>query len=250
MLEHAAAIFVEKRVEDGVLTAEVTVRNVGCGHALPTGEPMRSLLLLVNASCGARALAPAGGDVVPDFGGYIARKTRGEDWTAWAGARPGDLIRVASLPGGHHDYRGFGPFGDGTFSAAGKGLPIERYAGTSSVVRVGPGDRVELDAPLAAGDVAYLVRGADAFAGAPGFGFARVLVAADGRRMVPHFLAVDVASDNRLLPLARWTSTHVFAADCPDPTVTATLVHRPFPFDLARERGWAIGDQTMIEVRR
>src|SRR5690606_447275 len=101
------------------------------------------------------------------------------------------------------------------------------------------------------GDVAYRVDlDGPTLAGAAGTGFARVLVGADGDRMVPHFLAVDVASDNRLLPGGAAETTHRFAAPCADPEVRATLIHRAVPLALARERGWATDDAVMVEVKR
>ena len=65
-----------------------------------------------------------------------------------------------------------------------------------------------------------------AWAGAAGFGFAKVLVGPRGERMVPHFRAVDVASDNRLPFGSSWTSEHRFAVDCAAPTVRASVGRR------------------------
>ena len=79
MLQLAAAIFIEKETDDNQLTTHVTVKNVGPGHAIPTGEPMRSLLLLVTASCNDEPLDAIGGDVVPDFGDWLDRKESSED---------------------------------------------------------------------------------------------------------------------------------------------------------------------------
>lgn len=257
--ELAAAVFVDEAVADGELVATVTVRNVGCGHALPTGEPLRSMVLLVEATCDGQALTPTGGDAISDVGGYLARKEAGEDWSIWPGAAPGDVIRVTTRPGTFHDYDGYGPFGDGTFDAAAKGLPVEHVAGEATVVDVAADGAVTLDRALPAGDVAYLGEGgalpadgdaATARAGAPGFTFARVLVGPDGERMVPHFLAVDVASDNRLLPQGESVTEHRFAATCEDPEVHAVLVHRAYPLPLARERGWTVTETMMDEVRR
>ena len=75
-------------------------------------------------------------------------------------------------------------------------------------------------------------------------------VGPDGRRMVPHFLAVDVASDNRILPGQSWSTDHRFAAACLDPQVTALLVHRPLPTELAAERGYVVQDAVMARVTR
>lgn len=252
MLGLAARVEAATTVADGVLTAEVTVSNVGPGHAIPTGEPLRSMLLLVEASCDGVALDAVGGDVVPDFGGALDTRAAGEDWSVWPGAAVGDGVRVVRRTGAFHDYVGHGAFGDalsgeGRFDAAEKGMPVEEYVGAATIVAV-DGDTVTFDRPLPDGDIAYRV-GTQAYAGAPGFGFARVLVGPDGARMVPHFLAVDVASDNRLLPTASWTSTHRFAATCASPEVHATLLHRNYPLALAAERGWAVTDQVMDEVR-
>ena len=258
MLQLAAALFVAKEVVGGELVASVTTRNVGPGHAIPTGEPLRSLILTVEATCDGAPLEALGGDVVPDYGGAHATKVAGEDWTVWPEAQVGQMVRVVQRPGGWVDYVGHGPFGDGTFSPDQKGVLVEELVGESRVDAVDAGV-VTLSAPLPAGDVAYLVdpvatpldgEPARARAGAPGFGFARVLADAAGRRMVPHFLAVDVVSDNRLLPQAEWTSTHRFATSCAEPIVRATLVHRAVPLPLAAERGWALTESVMAEVVR
>ena len=73
---------------------------------------------------------------------------------------------------------------------------------------------------------------------------------AAGRRMVPHFVATDVVSDNRLMPQQGYTTTHRFAATCPDPVVEARLYHRPYATWLAEERGWGNPSHLMTEARR
>jgi hypothetical protein len=261
LLELAAALFVQKTLREDTLEARVTVRNVGAGHAIPTGEAMRSLVLSVRARCGDTPLVAVGGDAVPDFGGHRERRERGEDWTRWPRAAPGDRLRIVRRPGGHHDYVGFGPFGDGRFDAAEKGMPREEVSGEVRILAVDPSGEVTLSGALPDGDVAYLVRGADQarsgepaaeLAGAPGFGFARVLADAEGRRMAPSFLAVDVVSDNRLMPHAEWTSRHEFQvpSGCESPTVEARLYYRNYPFELSRERGWGLVERPIAEVRR
>ena len=89
---------------------------------------------------------------------------------------------------------------------------------------------------------------ATAQAGAPGFAFARVLAGASGERHVPHFAAVDVISDNRLMPTTAHTSAHLFAADCDQPVVEAVLLYRPYPLLLARERGWPMVEAVMARA--
>ena len=256
LVELAAAIDLDTSWADGVFTVQATVTNAGAGHAIPTGEPLRALLLRVEATCEGAPLRPSGGDVLPDWSGAYDAKPPG-DWATWPGATVGDRIRVVARTGAMHDPPGYGPFGDGTFDAAAKGLPVEIWAGESEVVAV-DGDTVTLDAPLPAGDVAYRVPAlalpadgdpAAAMAGAPGFAFARVLTDADGAPMVPHHRAVDVRSDNRLMPQDSWTSTHTFAGTCADtPTARAVMIHRPLPWGLATQRHWTLNDGVIAEV--
>ena len=258
MLQMAAAIFIKKTVAAGTVMAEITVKNVGPGHAIPTGEPMRSLVLLVSATCDGAPLDATGGDAVPDFGGWLDRRDASQPWTEWPGASPGEVIRVIRYRGDFHDYQGYGPFGDGRFDASAKGMPVEEVAGHAVITAV-DGDVVTLDRVLPVGDVAYRTGGLDlpahdapslSRAGAPGFAFARVTVGELGQRMVPSFLAVDVASDNRLLPQKSWTSRHEFATTCASPRVRAMLIHRAYPLALARERGWTLRESVMVEVNR
>ena len=242
----AAGLEIETELVAGVFNVSVTTKNKAVGHALPSGEPMRNLVLLVEARCAGEILTPVGGDVVPDFGGYLDARTAQEDWSVWPGASAGDKIRVISRTGQYHDYAGIGPFGDGTFKPEEKGLPVEQFVGEVTVLSV-DGDSVTLDAELPAGDVAYRVQPANlpahgdpvvGTAGAPGFGFARVLTGAKGDRMVPHFMAIDVASDNRLMTGVGWQSNHQFAATCDQPTARAVLSYRRFAVHVARQKGW------------
>jgi hypothetical protein len=260
MLDLAATLTLSSTVEDGVLTVDLTAKNSGPGHAIPTGEPMRQIVALVEAKCGGTTLEATGGDAVPDFGGALDRQDATGDWNVWPGASVGQQIRVIERTGAWHDPPGTGPFGDGTFTAEQKGMPVEVVVGTVTITAVAPDGTITTDTPIPDGDIAYRVdassglrtEGAPAttLAGAPGFAFARVMVDADGNRNVPHFLAVDVASDNRLPPQQSWTSHHTFATPCADPTVQAQLVYRSYPVLLARERGWDNPEQVMAEASR
>lgn len=256
MLGLAASLRIQASVEAGQLRAQVTVKNVGPGHAIPTGEPLRSLILRVEAWCGTDPLPATGGAAIPDFGGWLDRKEAGEDWELWPGAQVGDIIRVLRRTGEWYDYNGYGPFGDGSFTAEQKGMPVEELLGEATILAL-EGDRVSLDRELPNGDLAFRGEAAPrpengdparAVAGAPGFAFARVPVGERGERMVPHFLAVDIASDNRLLPQASWTSSHRFASPCEKPDLKATLIHRAWPLSLARERGWPLLESVMAEA--
>jgi hypothetical protein len=194
MLQLAASLSIEASIDKDTVVAAVTVKNVGCGHALPTGEPLRSMLLFVEATCGGTPLAAIGGAAVPDFGGWLDKKVTGDDWTTWPDAAIGDVVRVVRRTGDSYDYEGYGPFGDGTFDVTAQGMPVEEVVGESAIVAMA-GDVATFDPPLPAGDVAYRGEGSTipqdgdpvtARAGAAGFGFARVLVSDEGERMAPH----------------------------------------------------------------
>ena len=257
LLRRAATVEVEGELEADVVTARVTVRNAGAGHAIPTGEPLRSLLLLVEARCGDEVLVPVGGAVVPDHAGFLERRDAGVDWSRWPDAEAGQRLVVVRGTGAWLDYQGFGPFGDGRFAVEEKGLREEELAGVSTVLSVAADGTVELDTPLATGERVLRVPaaslpepGAPAVerAGSPGFAFARVLAHPHAGTMVPHFLAVDVVADNRLLPGAAWTSEHRFATTCSTPEVEARLIHRAWPLALARDRGWETRESAMAEA--
>ena len=115
------------------------------------------------------------------------------------------------------------------------------------------------DPPLPSADRYYLSRpsalptgGEDpgAWAGSPGWAFARVLADADGNRMVPHHRAVDVVSDNRLLATASWTSSHEFRTPCASPEVEAVLLYRPWPRSLAVQRHWSMPERVVQRTIR
>jgi hypothetical protein len=177
-------------------------------------------------------------------------------WASGAAvAKPGDVVRVVHPTGTFDDYAGIGLFADPSLMAAQKGLPIRTPVGRATVLSAG-GGTLTLDAAIAtqSGDLVYLgdalvgpVMEGDAsraLAGLPGYTFARVLVDASGARNVPHHRAVDIASDNRIPPMASAATTHAFSipAGCATATVTATLVYRGIPVTLARQRGWAAKD--------
>jgi hypothetical protein len=155
---------------------------------------------------------------------------------------------------------GFGPFGDGRFDAVAKGLAGEALVGEARVVGVADDGRLALDRalpPWVDGDTWVRVPDTDdagddmaarPLAGTPGWAFARVLAGADGTLFVPHHEAVDVVSDNRLLPGQAWTSRHVFAPCAGQASVEATLVHRDAPWS-ATLRGWDVRDRVMARTR-
>ena len=142
LLELAAAVMIDRSVESGTLTASVTVKNVGAGHAIPTGEPLRNLVLLVEARCGDETLVPVGGDVVPLFAGALEVRDASESWEGWPGAQVGQVVRVLERTGGYHDYPGVGIFGDGSLSPAEKGLEVGRLLECAATCRRAAGCQV------------------------------------------------------------------------------------------------------------
>jgi hypothetical protein len=75
------------------------------------------------------------------------------------------------------------------------------------------------------------------------------MVAPDGRRSVPHFVASDVASDNRIPAGGRAEVGVDFALPCVNPEVEAVLQYRRAPVELAAERGWDLVEQRVTAAR-
>jgi hypothetical protein len=271
LIDGALSIATELVVVGGtVLDATVSLSNTGCGHAVPTGDPMRALVLLVRARCGATALAATGGMTVFDAGGARARGVVGTDVTAngavldWAAgaaiAKAGALVRAVRPTGAFDDYAATGAFAK--LTPAEKGLPILEPLGEAAVVGAA-GGQVTLAGALAlqAGDVVWLGdalaqptdgAGSVALAGAAGYAFAKVLLDAAGARGVPHYRAVDIASDNRIPPGAYAKTRHVFALapGCTDAELEATVLYRPLPLALAEERGWSAKDYLIAKATK
>lgn len=248
-----------------LVKAQVNVQNILAGHAIPTGEPMRSLVLVVRAEGCGQTWTQAGGGTIQDGGGSLARGTVGGDvqangaslaWTAGAKvAKVGMRARVVRATGAYDDYVGIGFFADPALTPEEKGLALFAPVGEATVTGV-VGGAIQLDASIAAqaGDVVYLgdavpaalVDGAASLslAGAAGYTFAKTLVDEAGARHVPHYRAVDVVSDNRIPPQGARTTELAFAipAGCLTGTVTASVIYRPIPVDMARARGWEAKD--------
>ena len=245
---------------DSSVEAQVRVNNWRGGHALPTGHPMRQLIVLVEAvDQDGQPVAPSGGQAVPDVGGYRAMGVYGTDFMA-SGASldfgfqvlPGaSAVRFVRPTGAWDDYDGPGTAGFSGLSAQAKGLPITSVLGEVTIASI-TGGVVTLDgAPpaLQAGDIAYLVAGDDA-AGAAGWLFAKVMVDADGDRGVAHYRAVDIASDNRLGFGGSSTSTHSFPlpAEGGAITVSARLLTRDYAAPIANAYGWSTADEQVVEA--
>ncbi|APR85552.1 Cytochrome c family protein [Minicystis rosea] len=240
------------------LAVTAKVKNFGAGHAIPTGEPMRALLLVVRASACGVELSPSGGMTIDDWGGARASAVVGAGATvngaeiswAGAGAKIGAVVRAVRPTGTYDDYPGVGRFADPTLTAPEKGIEIHAPVGEATITSVS-GSTITLSHAIAAqdGDVLYVADAAawppidgsasPAIAGSAGYSFARTLVDPNGARGVPHFRAVDMTSDNRLPPGATATTTHTFTMppSCATVSVDAAVLYRPVPLALALARG-------------
>ena len=85
---------------------------------------------------------------------------------------------------------------------------------------------------------------AKSLAGLSGYAFSKVLVDSEGNRHVPHYKAIDIASDNRIAPGSNRITEHSFQIDpeCSSGQVRAQLLYRPIPLSLAVPRGWEAKD--------
>jgi len=260
LIDTAATVVLDGAVDGPSLTLTATVTNSGAGHAFPTGEPMRSAVLVLDATCEGEAIEPASGDVISGVGGALATGVVGEDvtvdgttitWEEGLAAAQGaqDLeLRVVRPRGTWDDYEGVPPFASGGFPPDQRGRALFDPVFRGPVT--GAGDLVAAEPPpVQAGDVAYLARTvrrpADgdaslALAGLPGRDFARVLVDAGGTLQAPHHRANDVLRDDRILPSAsrEVAATFTLPDGCTAPEGAAVLVYRKYPLALARERGW------------
>jgi hypothetical protein len=258
LIDGSVLLDVAAVAQGGSLAVTAHVQNVNVGHAVPSGEPMRSLLLVVRATACGVEMTPSGGMTLDDWGGALARGVLGQGPSlsgtqlAWAGAplAKGQVVRVVRPTGSYDDYRGVGFFADPTLTPAEKGIEILAPVGEAVISAVTAGGATLASAIAAQpGDLVYVVDSfawppidgapALALAGRPGWSFARTLLDPAGARGVPHYRAVDILSDNRLMPGVTATTTHAFAipAGCAKADVEALLLFRGIPLALARERG-------------
>ena len=273
LIDSAATLTISGSVEADELIVQVDTRNVGAGHALPTGEPMRSLLLLVSAvACDGSPLQASSGMTVPVTGGTVARGVVGDDvsvlpggalaWQSFAvEGSPGYLVRAVRPTGTYWDYDGIGLFASDALTPEQKGIEQMSPVGESMAISILAG-KTELLEPLQLlpGDILYASAPAGsaaqhsfhgvALAGVPGVEYAKTLADPVGRLQVPHHLATTIASDTRIRAGAVQSSTHGFPlpANCNQVVVTARLLYRPHPWSLSHERHWEAEDHIVAEM--
>ncbi len=245
---------------EGMLEAVVTVTNTSAGHAMPTGEPLRQLIVQLEAVDGkGQTVAALGGQAIPDVGGLQAWAVMDEGVQAQGTELVFDALDNGAVSGARFlrptgqfdDYDGPGTASFEGRSAEEKGLPLYDFLAERAVVTV-EGPVVQLDeAPpaLQAGDLVYLV-GDEDMAGAPGWLYAKILTDAQGERGVAHYRATDMASDNRLAAQASASSTHRFPLPSQGESleVKARLLHRDYAAPVAQRYGWDRGDEELEQV--
>lgn len=119
--EEAADLHVALEQDGAALRVTVGVENVNAGHALPTGQPFRHFLLVVDATVDGLVPEQTAGPVVPEYGGGAA-----------------GMVDVAGLPG-----KGFARvLGDGTGA---RNVPFWDATEVLEDTRIAPGETDECE---------------------------------------------------------------------------------------------------------
>ena len=254
-----------KRVGDA-LEVSTSIANVGCGHAIPSGEPMRAMYVLIDVESDCTELSLQSGPVIGEIGGYLVQGVIGEsiylnnDTLEWALPEgipsTGVMIQILRPTGQFQDYTGIGYFGESDRTLEEKGLSEMVLVGTIGVTQIEVGLVMNESMAVQEGDQVFLVTAeqmeqplvdgmsSQSLVGRTGQSFAKVLIDTNGERQVPHYRAVDILRDNRIPPGSNVVLNHVFQASeaCTSGTVTATMIYRPHPMTLSQQYGWEAQD--------
>ena len=81
LIDTAVHLSIQTERNGDELSISTSVANVGCGHAIPTGEPMRAMYVLIDVEtdCGEPVLQS--GSIVDEIGGSLAHGVVGESIT-------------------------------------------------------------------------------------------------------------------------------------------------------------------------
>ncbi len=141
LLQHTAKVEVSATRKDNLITVKVAVTNENGGHDIPTDQPMRNIILLVEATdSSGKPLAYQGNQTVPDWGGtgsnpgnYAGRPGKGyakilqELWTEvspsiayWKQTKILADNRIAARATDVSNYEFQVPAGSGTVTVTGK----------------------------------------------------------------------------------------------------------------------------------
>lgn len=257
-----------ERVGD-TLQVSTSVANVGCGHAIPTGEPMRAMYVLIDVETDCGAIVLQSGSIVDEIGGSLASGVVGESvvlsdnvllWTLPDPLEYNELtLKVLRATGEYQDYTGIGYFAEPERTLEEKGMPNYTLVGQTAVTEVEGGLAMNEAIELQAGDKLFLVSttatledgmASQGLVGRVGQSFAKVLVDADGNLQVPHYKATDILRDNRIPPGSNLVLPHTYqlGEGCTTGTVTATMLYRPHPMNLSQQYGWDAQDFVIAQT--
>lgn len=263
LIEKALTLSLATSIDAGGLVVTPTVANVAAGHAIPTGEPMRSLALVVFAdACGDNLALLSGPTLAQDAGSWastVSIEAAGGTTLPWPSATPawvGKRLIVRRATGAFDDYDGQGIFASGAgLSPAEKGVPGFVYIADTTITAAN-GGQVTLGESVAveAGDELLVVDPAPgqfidgapslALAATPGWWFAKSVVDATGTPQ-PHFLGTDLAFDTRLGPGKVFSRTLTFqppTSPCASASVRVALLYRQYLWREGQLRGWSVVD--------
>lgn len=268
LIDTAVHLSLSSERNGNTLSVTASLSNIGCGHAIPTGEPMRSLLLVVEAGGSCGDLMASGGMTIPDTGGHIATGIIGAEvdvvgtQLSWSQAQQsmeeGEVLRIVRPTGIYEDYEGIGTFGGEQRTPQEKGMERMLPVGQAQIISVDEGQiHLSNTVDVQQGDIVYLGESLHegtfegqaslSIAGHAGYAFSKVLVDAQGNRHVPHYRAIDIASDNRIAPGSNVRTHHEFTIPqgCDSGQIEAQLLYRPIPISLALPRGWDAKDHVI-----
>ncbi len=269
LIDTAVHLSIQTDIVGDELAVSTSVANVGCGHAIPTGEPMRAMYVLIDVEtdCGEPVLQS--GSIVDEIGGRLASGVVGESilrsdnvlqWTL-----PDSLdfdavtLKVLRSTGDYQDYTGIGYFAESERTLEEKGMPNYTLVGQTAVIQVADGLAMNEAIELQEGDKLFLVSTSailedgmpsQGLVGRTGQSFAKVLVDAEGTLQVPHYKATDILRDNRIPPGSNLVLPHTFqlGEGCTTGTVTATMLYRPHPMNLSQQYGWDAQDFVIAQT--
>jgi hypothetical protein len=263
LIDTAVHLSIIAQSEGNTLTVSTSVANVGCGHAIPTGEPLRAMYVVLELNEQCRDGTVVEGPILDDVAGFISKGIVGEDitmtgqeisWYTPLDISTDTMIQVLRPTGEYEEYVGIGRFADASLSPAEKGLAKYTSVAKSLITEVND-NTLTLDTSLSleSGDIVYIVENnialqddqpSKGLAGMAGQSFAKILVDSQGAQQVPHYRATDILRDNRIPPGSNVVLNHVFELPdgCSTGSISAKMIYRPIPMIVAAEYNWASND--------
>ena len=167
LIDTAAHLSIQTERNGDELSVSTSVANVGCGHAIPTGEPMRAMYVLIDVEtdCGEPVLQS--GSIVDEIGGSLAMvlwESQSLLLTMFFNGRCQILwivdaltLKVLRATGEYQDYTGIGYFAEPERTLEEKGMPDYTLVGQTTVTEAADGLAMNEAIELQAGDRLFLV---------------------------------------------------------------------------------------------